>query len=70
MTDPTPPAPTDETPADNSPWDHYEYLYENRPEGDTSTCLRPLGKCEMGDCCDVCLHNPERKGNACRRSQD
>ncbi len=69
MNDPTPPP--DHSPDDspNSPWDHYEYLYENRPEGDTSTCLRPLGKCEMGDCCDVCLHNPERKGNACGRSK-
>jgi hypothetical protein len=70
MSDPT--TPTDDAPTDErkSPWDHYEYLYENRPEGDTSTCLRPLGKCEMGDCCDVCLHNPEREGNACRRSKD
>ena len=40
-------------------WDRYVYVYEDRPEGDTGTCLRPLNKCEMGGCCDVCFYNPE-----------
>lgn len=47
--------------ADDGPhyWDRYVYVYEDRPEGDTGTCLRPLNKCEMGGCCDVCFYNPD-----------
>ena len=40
-------------------WDRYVYVYEDRAEGDTQTCLRPLNKCEMGMCCDVCIYNPD-----------
>jgi hypothetical protein len=49
-------------------WDHYVNVYAERPEGDDSTCLRPLGNCELGDCCDVCLHNPNRVGADGERS--
>ena len=34
-------------------------VYDQQPEGYEGTCLRPMGKCEMGGCCDVCLHNPD-----------
>jgi hypothetical protein len=40
-------------------WDRYEPVYGERPEGYDGTCLRPLGRCEMGGCCDLCWHNPE-----------
>lgn len=31
-----------------------------RPEGDEGgTCLRPLGMCDLGGCCDVCWYNPD-----------
>ncbi len=39
-------------------WDRYVPVYEDRPEGYTGTCLRPLNKCEMGGCCDLCFYNP------------
>ncbi|OGR03996.1 MAG: hypothetical protein A2284_01740 [Deltaproteobacteria bacterium RIFOXYA12_FULL_61_11] len=26
---------------------------------ETTTCLRPLGLCELGGSCDVCWYNPE-----------
>lgn len=25
----------------------------------TSTCLRPLGLCELGGCCEVCWYRPD-----------
>ncbi len=34
------------------------YVYENAPDDYTSTCLRPLGLCELGGCCDTCWYNP------------
>jgi hypothetical protein len=34
----------------------YIRVDEQRPEGDTGTCLRPLGLCELGGCCDVCWY--------------
>jgi hypothetical protein len=32
---------------------------ELKPEGYEGTCLRPLGLCELGGCCDVCWYNPD-----------
>lgn len=29
---------------------------ELRPEGYESGCLRPLGLCELGGCCDICWY--------------
>lgn len=34
-------------------------VYENCPEGYDGTCLRPLGLCELGGCCDVCWYRPD-----------
>jgi hypothetical protein len=31
------------------------------PDGYDGTCLRPRGLCELGGCCDLCMHNPEPK---------
>lgn len=30
-----------------------------RTGGDEGTCLRPLGLCELGGCCDVCWYSPK-----------
>ncbi len=30
-----------------------------RPEGAESTCLRPLGLCELGGACDACWYHPD-----------
>ena len=41
-------------------------VYDNRPEGYEGSCLRPLGFCDLGGCCDVCWYrpdNPNRKTN-------
>ena len=32
-------------------------------EGAESSCLRPLGLCDLGGCCDVCCYNPENREN-------
>ena len=29
-----------------------------RPDGYDGTCLRPLGLCELGGCCDTCWYRP------------
>jgi hypothetical protein len=34
-------------------------VYDDRPEGYDGTCLRPLGLCELGGCCDVCWYRPD-----------
>jgi hypothetical protein len=31
------------------------------PDGYTGSCLRPRGLCELGGCCDLCLHNPDQE---------
>lgn len=41
-------------------------VYDNRPEGYEGSCLRPLGFCDLGGCCDICWYrpdNPHRKTN-------
>ncbi|MBU0755976.1 MAG: hypothetical protein KJ645_12605 [Planctomycetes bacterium] len=30
-----------------------------RPEGDLGHCLRPLGLCDLGGCCDICWYGSE-----------
>ncbi len=32
--------------------------YEQRAEGYDGTCLRRLGLCELGGCCDTCWYRP------------
>ena len=49
-------------------WDHYVHLYDDRPEGYAGSCLRPLGRCELGGCCDVCLHNEKREEVTCAKA--
>ena len=34
-------------------------VHDARPEGYDGTCLRPLGLCELGGCCDVCWYRPD-----------
>lgn len=38
----------------------YLKVGELRDEDDSS-CLRPLGLCDLGGCCDVCWYNPENR---------
>lgn len=33
--------------------------YDNRPSEYEGSCLRPLGLCELGGCCDLCWYGPE-----------
>ena len=32
---------------------------EERPEGYEGSCLRPIGMCELGGCCDICWYRPD-----------
>jgi len=32
---------------------------DQKPEEYDGTCLRPLGLCELGGCCDVCWYRPD-----------
>lgn len=34
-------------------------VVEARPDGYDGTCLRPLGLCELGGCCDACWYRPD-----------
>ena len=34
-------------------------VYADRPEDYDGTCLRPLGLCELGGCCDSCWYGPD-----------
>ncbi|MCU0690656.1 MAG: hypothetical protein MUF54_04580 [Polyangiaceae bacterium] len=34
-------------------------VHEHKVEGYDGTCLRPLGLCELGGCCDVCWYRPD-----------
>ena len=42
-------------------------MTEACPDDYDGTCLRPLGLCELGGCCDVCWYRPNhprfRRGN-------
>ena len=37
----------------------YAATDELRPADAESTCLRPLGLCELGGCCDACWYRPD-----------
>lgn len=37
----------------------YVKVEGSRPEGYDGTCLRPLGLCELGGCCDTCWYRPD-----------
>ncbi|MFH1807791.1 MAG: hypothetical protein ABIJ09_03545 [Pseudomonadota bacterium] len=39
-----------------------------RREGDVSTCLRPLGLCELGSC-DMCWYSPEARARLAERRE-
>ncbi len=34
------------------------HLDDLRPEGSNERCLRPLGLCTLGGCCDLCWYGP------------
>jgi hypothetical protein len=37
----------------------YINVLDLRPADDLNTCLRPLGLCDLGGCCNICWYNPE-----------
>jgi hypothetical protein len=39
-------------------------VYEQRPADYDGTCLRPLGLCELGGCCDTCWYGPDHPRHA------
>jgi hypothetical protein len=51
----------DTTDSDGTDSPPVEYLVvgEMRTEDDADTCLRPLGLCELGGCCDSCWYRPD-----------
>lgn len=58
------PEPADDTPHEPDhvdPLVNYLNVNELREEGATNTCLRPLGLCELGGCCNVCIYNPDNR---------
>jgi hypothetical protein len=48
-----------EHPAARSTEPIYVKVEDVRPEGYDGTCLRPLGLCELGGCCDACWYRPD-----------
>ena len=38
---------------------NYVKVEDARPDGYDGTCLRPLGLCELGGCCDACWYRPD-----------
>jgi hypothetical protein len=46
------------SPPGREPTSDLVQVYAKRPEGYDGTCLRPLGLCELGGCCDVCWYRP------------
>ena len=38
---------------------NYVKVHDARPEGYDGTCLRPLGLCELGGCCQSCWYRPD-----------
>ena len=37
----------------------YVKVSAERAEGDDTGCLRPLGMCDLGGCCDICWYRPD-----------
>jgi len=44
----------------------YVKISELRVEGDQGACLRPLGLCELGGCCDICWYGGRRSSDVGR----
>jgi len=57
-TKPTRPAADVEKNESNS-GEHIVQVYDDAPESYDGTCLRPLGLCELGGCCDTCWYRPD-----------
>jgi hypothetical protein len=37
----------------------YVKVHDARPDDYDGTCLRPLGLCELGGCCETCWYRPD-----------
>jgi hypothetical protein len=51
--------PSDDAPLSASALRELVSVDDMRPEDSESTCLRPLGLCELGGCCDSCWYSPD-----------
>lgn len=53
--------PVIEPDGDDSPAKPVEYVTVDdlRDDDDTTTCLRPLGLCELGGACNACWYRPD-----------
>ena len=49
----------EDAPAPASSSVRYIRVHDLRPAEYAGTCLRPLGLCELGGCCDVCWYRPD-----------
>ena len=54
---PDPELPENTPPETGEP--EYVRVEDVRPEDYDGTCLRPLGLCELGGCCDACWYRPD-----------
>ncbi len=61
MTEPHPGSPGRSRPSSGAAAADVVYVNVNeaRPTGDGDTCLRSLGLCELGGCCDSCWYRPD-----------
>ena len=50
---------SDNEPARKSKGPTYIQVEDKRPEGYDGTCLRPLGLCDLGGCCESCWYRPD-----------
>lgn len=50
---------TDNAPRQPTAGTVYVKVEDARPDGYDGTCLRPLGLCELGGCCDACWYRPD-----------
>jgi len=64
MNTPTSPHPPEKTPERVK----LIQIRELRPKGEKGACLRPLGLCELGGCCDVCWYGGARRTPPCEKT--
>jgi hypothetical protein len=50
---------SDNEPAHKTEGPTYIKVEDKRPEGYDGTCLRPLGLCDLGGCCESCWYRPD-----------
>ncbi len=61
----TPPAPAKDR---SEPQASIIDVYHEIPEDYDGSCLRPLGLCELGGCCDTCWYRPDNPHRTVRKA--